>query len=224
MYDWGYFDQIYCISNTRNYTKRTEVRYMTRKIGMKVEFNISRITTKKEILQAHMNVINEAKSKKYERIIILEDNISKIDISEKSLQNIVNFLKENEWNLFYFGSLPDTRIDKSCSNKNNKFYKTRNIARHAYAINNIQNTPDMGYTGFPIQQLYRDGMSLISYGYLPVQFYNEKYPSFITDVITMYAYYIGINIHHPIYYILIVMIIYYYIMKNKDGLLEGTDF
>jgi len=191
---------------------------------MTVKFKILRITTKKEILEAHMNIINEAKSKKYQRIIILEDTISRLNISEKSLQEIVNFLEQNEWDLFYFGSLPDTRTDNSCSNKNNKFYKTRNIASHAYAINNIQTAPDMGYTGVPIQQIYRDSPHLISYSYLPVQFYNQKYPSIVTDVINMYAYYIGVNIHHPVYYVLIVIAIVYYILKYKDELLENTDY
>lgn len=225
MLDWSYFDKIYCITTKESYNRRTSCRIVAK------EYNINICFKKVErhpngsnhgCFESHIDIIREAKEQNLQRIIILEDDIIPQYLNEKVLNKITNFLQSNEWDLFYFGAVPDCRRDNAAVKVKDSFYRIRSLCTHAYAINRsaIEKFHDYQYIQIPIDYLYRDDLSLISYAHYPTQFYQETGVNapqpFINAYLRMvefYAYYCGISLCHPVLQ-LIVCTITYLVWKN----------
>jgi hypothetical protein len=138
-YDWSYFEKIYCISTPKAYVRRCAVREISEKLNATIDiriFNRSSAGSNQGCGESHLSLVKEAYLKNFQRIIIFEDDIILSFISPYILENIVQFLKsKNEWDLFYFGAVPDCRKDSCCTERQGSFYRIRSLCTHAYALN-----------------------------------------------------------------------------------------
>ena len=226
MYNWSYFDKIYCISTTKSYLKRSYFNHIAKELNMNVEMKIFERHpngSNHGCALSHISIINDAFNNKYKRIIIFEDDIIEGVINEKLIEKITNFLQNVEWDLFYFGAVPDIRKDNMCVKKENNFYRIKSLCTHAYALNYtaIEKYHNINYFDIPIDYIFRDDIKLKSYAHFPTQFFQEtgfNVPQFIVNnyfrVIETYAYYIGVNINHPIYRLLLSIILFIILYKK----------
>jgi GR25 family glycosyltransferase involved in LPS biosynthesis len=213
--NWSYFDNIYCISTKDSYLRRNYFNHIAKKLNMKAKMKIvyrHPEGSNKGCALSHFSIIKDASENNYNRIIIFEDDIVEGTINTNILDKITNFLSTIEWDLFYFGAVPDCRKDNACIKKNKGFYRIRSLCTHAYAMNRsaIEKYKDITYFDIPIDYMYRDDIQLKSYAHFPTQFFQEtgnKAPQFIINnyfrIVETYAYYIGLNINHPLYRLLI---------------------
>jgi len=83
---------------------------------------------------SHQAIVREAKERGLQNVLIFEDDCIFLDGFMEKAQNCVNDLKEQEWDLMYFGGQPNQYAKKVTENlgsiENGGVYST-----HAYAIN-----------------------------------------------------------------------------------------
>ena len=83
---------------------------------------------------SHQAIVREAKEKGLQNVLIFEDDCIFLEGFIEKAQNCVNDLKEQEWDLMYFGGQPNQYAKKVTENlgliENGGVYST-----HAYAIN-----------------------------------------------------------------------------------------
>jgi GR25 family glycosyltransferase involved in LPS biosynthesis len=236
MYDWSYFDKIYCISTPESVLKRNLIRKISKQLKMNIDIRIFKRHpngSNQGCFESHISVLKDAYKNKYNRVIILEDDIIMANINSHVIEKITNFLKNNRWDLFYLGAVPDARKHNFCIkvDKQPKFYRIKSLCTHAYVMNKncIKKFHDINYIGIPIDYLYRDDESLISYAYFPTQFFQEtgfKIPQILINYyfrfLENYAYYIGIHINNPIFKVTILILIFtvliYFNFKIKSKL------
>jgi GR25 family glycosyltransferase involved in LPS biosynthesis len=233
MYNWSYFDKIYCISTKDSYLRRTYFNQIAKDLNMKVEMKIfdrHPEGSNKGCTLSHFSIIKDAFENNYNKIIIFEDDIVEAVINKYILDKITTFLSSIQWDLFYFGAVPDCRKDNICEEKNKGFYRIRSLCTHSYAMNRsaIEKYKDLSYFGIPIDYLYRDDIELKSYAHFPTQFFQEtafKVPQFIINnyfrIVETYAYYIGININHPLYRLLLSVLLCIIIKSLNKNLLSN---
>jgi len=224
-YNWNYFDKIYCISTTNSYLRRSYFNYLAKKLNinfcMKI-FEKHSTDSNYGCATSHLHIFKEAYLKNYKKILIFEDDVIENYINPTILNKIINFLDNIEWDLFYFGAVPDCRKDNFCTKISNNFYKIKSLCTHAYAINQqaIKKYYNLIYYDIPIDYIFRDDSELKSYAHFPTQFFQEtnfKVPQFVINsyfkILEFYSYYIGINIRHPIYRIIISLFIIFLTYK-----------
>ena len=233
MYDWSYFDKIYCVSTPEASSRRLSCKSLCKKLNMSVDIKIfprHPEGSNRGCFESHISIIKDAHQHKYDRIIILEDDIIEGNVNPKIVDKIIQFLKANNWDLFYFGAVPDCRRDNACVKhpKYKNFYRIKSLCTHAYAINKnaIKQFHDLNYIDLPIDYMYRDNNEIISYAYISTQFFQEtgcNAPQFVINnyfrLVETYAYNIGVNIYHPVYKILFLLlftVILYKICKHHS--------
>ena len=227
MYNWEYFDKIYCISTPEASMRRLSCKSLFKKLNMNVDIQIfprHPEGSNRGCFESHISILKDAYKKKYNRIIILEDDIIEGNVKPRIVDKIVHFLGKNKWDLFYFGAVPDCRKDNACIKhvKYNNFYRIKSLCTHAYAINRkaIEKFHDLNYIDIPIDYMYRDNNEIISYAYIPTQFFQEtgfKVPQFVVNsyfrLVEMYSYNIGLSIYHPIYKLIFFIIVSFFLIK-----------
>jgi len=227
MLDWSYFDKIYCITTKESFIRRSSCKIIAKEYNMDVCFKkVERHPggSNHGCFISHMNIFKEAKDQNLQRIIILEDDIIPRYLNEKVLNKITDFLQNNEWDLFYFGAVPDCRRDNSAIKVKDRFYRIRSLCTHAYAINRsaIEKFHDSQYySHIPLDYLFRDDVSLVSYAHYPTQFYQETGVNapqpFINAYLRMvefYAYHCGMSLYHPILQSIICIIFLILFIKS----------
>jgi GR25 family glycosyltransferase involved in LPS biosynthesis len=136
--DWGFFDQIYCISVDQREDRRAEARTQFVKVGLldKVEFVIVKKhprNLEQGIFESHMTCIGKGIEANASNILIFEDDVQFERFSRANLSRCVDFLLENpDWNALFFGCLVagSKKTENECVIK----VKYRSLA-HAYVLN-----------------------------------------------------------------------------------------
>lgn len=135
-----YFGACFYINLEKNVTRRHEVEQEFKKYDIKADRRPGIIingASRREDREtgsryAHLACVEEAKLNKSPNVMIFEDDII-IDERFINLEDkIIDFLKNNDWGLFYFGANfmePPARIN------NNVVRITRAFSIHAYAVN-----------------------------------------------------------------------------------------
>ena len=136
--DWGYFDQIYCISVDQREDRRAEARTQFEKVGLldKVEFVIVKKHPRnfeQGIFESHMTCIRKGIEANASNIVIFEDDILFERFSPANLKRCIEFLSaDSNWNALFFGCLVagSKKTENECVIK----VKYRSLA-HAYVLN-----------------------------------------------------------------------------------------
>ena len=140
---YNYFDKIYCINLEYRKDRYISANNTFNKLNIKnVEFVIVNKSPKGGrygCFESHINVIKNAYNSEYNNILIFEDDIRpSIFYNLKLLNDSINFMKNNEWDIFYLGyfSIDDENIIFKFKNNNNKNIVEYNpCSTHAYCLN-----------------------------------------------------------------------------------------
>lgn len=188
---YTYFDDIICINLETRLDRREYVSNIFNKLSIPVRFYNVQKNSKGSIygcFESHINIIKEAYYNNKNKILIFEDDI----IPTKSynidnIQNAITFMKNNYWDIFYFGYFPfnnfpyirNNIINKSFINAtkiSSNIVKYNPYATHAYCLNRIgmkiilNNYQDIIIQNIHIDAYYADYLKLQSYCYTPILF------------------------------------------------------
>lgn len=230
MYDnlWDFFDgHIRCI----NLKSRTDRYKDSKKVFNKLNIPVNYYKTTKHpnggeegCFSSHIDIIREAYYDGAERVLIFEDDITPTsNMNRKNLRKAIRFMERNDdWDLFYLGALPNI-TSKSCKRtKYPNIYKLNGICTHSYVVNRkaMKTLIDLKYEGTPIDYYYINHYK--QYALYPTLFYQGLSPSDIVSggnwwssyankntvstfykCVETYAYYIN----YPLYMLLPLLLI-----------------
>jgi len=136
-----FFDEIYCINLEEREDRWLEVQKEFEKINVKVKkFKaVKNVNGALGCKQSHIQIIQEAKDRKLNNILIFEDDVKFVNLDEVDINLIIDStlkqLNDLNWNMFYFGASihPELGVIEKVSQnilKTNFAYTT-----HAYAVN-----------------------------------------------------------------------------------------
>jgi GR25 family glycosyltransferase involved in LPS biosynthesis len=227
--DWTFFDKIYCINVNTNSQRYETVKKIFEKLNMNVEF-LRVETTKngtKGCFESHIKVMKDAYKNKYKNIIVFEDDIIPYDINQKRINKVVNFIKNNAYDIFYLGVCPDLFMnDSKIIDRKNKIYQVRPSLGHAYIVNKntINRLKDLQFNDIPIDTYYANNFHK-NYSIFPSLFYQtdmgsmSKIPRFLRITsynrsVETYAYIFGVSFM-KIFVFLFAIILLSYIFNIK---------
>lgn len=185
---WEYFDKIYCIN-----LKEREDRYKSSKKVFDscnipvIHFRVDRDKTNPDrgCFQSHVNICKEAVTKRYNRIVIFEDDaVPTKEFTKTSIKRTIKTLKKiPNWDVFYFGCFPDNRYSTFTTPYKN-IYKVKGYGAHAYALNTHTILKIASLTW---EKKSYDGYLMDSYqhAYLPRLFDQSTSPSSIPRTVNM---------------------------------------
>ena len=175
---WDFFDgQIYCINlNTR------DDRYKSsKKIFEKYDVPVQYFRVNKHpkggtygCFDSHIKIIRKAYYEGAERVLIFEDDITPTDyLTPNHLEKAINFMENEDWDLFYLGALPNIRSYKSYSTNYSGIYRLRGICTHAYIVNRktMKQLINLKYEGTAIDYYYINNFDK-SYALYPTLFFQ----------------------------------------------------
>lgn len=209
--------QAYCINLKTRKDRLRQAKRVFKQIDFNPEYHIvdkHPVSGAQGCFESHISVITDAYNKGYERCVIFEDDIvlttkDKKEIKE-ALDICLDFItRNNTWEIFYLGVLPDIRYNKSqrvCKG----VYKLQGLCTHAYVIHRrlMEKMIGMRYVGVAIDNVYKHLPEC--YALYPSLFFQGlstsdlTYKKTTTDLLRcdftvtlfyrfqeMYAYYIG---------------------------------
>lgn len=160
---WNFLDAIYCI----NLSSRPDRRAIAQKVFDEYHIPVKMMIVEKHptsgqqgCFESHLRIIREALEKKYQRILIFEDDIVTTPyLTRGKLREVVRFMKTNQqWDLFYLGPMHDIR-HYSAKWINHSIYQLRSCGTHAYCLSKrmIEKMAKLEYTGVAIDDVYKYG-------------------------------------------------------------------
>jgi len=185
---WKLFDEIYCINlNTRD-DRKESCEKLFDKCGIEAKFH--RVDKHPNggvegCFESHIDIITEAYNKKYEYIVIFEDDIARTKyLNDEIIKRCYDWLQENKSaELFYLGTFVDIRNYRT-TKVASRIIKLQSICTHAYIITRkgMKRYANMKYTGTAIDCVYLK--SKYAYGTYPSLFIQsgsatdvgDKYP------------------------------------------------
>jgi GR25 family glycosyltransferase involved in LPS biosynthesis len=143
-----YFDKIFCINLDRRKDRWEETVQELKKWGVfeginrisAVDGNKIKNTTKLKngelgLLETHLKILRNAKTKKYKNILLIEDDIE----FTKEIQNLESYFNElpKNWDMLWFGGNHNTHAGNKINLVSDKIIKCNNTySTHCFAINN----------------------------------------------------------------------------------------
>ena len=221
---WDFFDQIKCINlNTRD-DKMIESSKVFKKLKIPVEYyRVDKHPTDgaRGCYESHLSIIREAYYRGCKNVLIFEDDV--IDspyFEEKIISKAIDFMENNrDWDIFYFGHMPDIFSSSSTSISSN-IIKTQSTLTHAYVVSRkyMKQLIDKEYSGIPIDKIYVRNEN--SYALYPMVFYQSESES---DIATsspirglrfseFYAYHINYSITYLLLFIFLFLFIFLYFL------------
>lgn len=103
----NYFDGAFCINLNKRTDRRKAFEERSKKAGLNVErfpaISIEGENPKHCGTYSHIEVVKEAQRRNYNNCMIFEDDCVFVDGFLEKLKPCVDFLKNNEWDMFYMG-------------------------------------------------------------------------------------------------------------------------
>lgn len=129
---FSFFSKIYCINRASRTDRWEKFQIEFAKLGLEVERFNAVEGGEKGCMLSHVNVIRDAKQKRYKRILILEDDVEFIVTDLQYYADLFSMLELMNWHLLYFGANCTQKLKK-----NNLFTYTAKgcLCAHAYAVN-----------------------------------------------------------------------------------------
>jgi len=237
MWNWKYFDDIVCISCKDSIKRRKDCDIIFNKYKIPARYYLvdrHPNGSNHGCFESHINIFKEAYKKGLKKILILEDDIVVSEsLTKKNLNYCVNFLENNNWDLFYFGAVPDMRNFYTTKKTSyNKIYQLNGICTHAYAINEnvIKRYRKLTYNNIPYDYLLRDDIRIKSFAFYPTLFYQhtKALGTFSQNTINnyfrlneFYAYYV--NIPYDILVFVVIIILFLLLIKNIELIKKMSD-
>jgi hypothetical protein len=237
MNPWNFFDCIYCVNLEKDEDRYNKAVYIFKHYDIPVTFfkGILDNIGNKGCLESHKAIYNLALSKGYNKILIFEDDIiPTLQINTKNILYYTDFLKNNNWDIFYFGAMPDcfSYSQKQVGVPN--IYKIRGICTHAYALNKnaMEKLKDIEYTPeAPLDYIIKKDEELNSFAAYPSLFYQKTNYNLPESIIILglklneiYAYHLGIPVKFILIGVVIVSIFFFlnrlkkiFLSKYKNG-------
>lgn len=125
------FSKIYCINRESRPDRWEKAQEEFKKLNLEVtRFNAIE-GGEKGCMLSHVNIIREAKEKRYKNVLIFEDDVELLVTDLEYYQNAINSLPLN-WHLLYFGANCTQRLKRH----NEYLYTAKGcLCAHAYAVN-----------------------------------------------------------------------------------------
>jgi GR25 family glycosyltransferase involved in LPS biosynthesis len=222
--DWTFFDKIYCINVNTNSQRYETVKKIFEKLNMNVEFlRVEPLKNgTKGCFESHIKVMKDAFSKKYKNIIVFEDDILPNKINQKRIDTIINFIKNNVYDIFYLGICPDLFMnDSKIVDRKNKIYQVRPSSAYSYIVNEntINRLKDLKFNDIPIDTYYANNF-IKNYTIFPSLFYHgdmgsiSRIPTFLritsyTKSIQVYAYIFGVSFMKILIFLFAIFLLSY---------------
>lgn len=218
--DWSYFDDIVCISCTNATERRKRCDLIFKEFNIPCRYHIVERHPggiNPGCFESHIQLLTQCQCTNKKNILIFEDDLVVSPfLNATSLQQCVTFMKENPWDIFFLGAVPDPRKWYRQKRLDGPFYEIKGICTHAYVANEtvIKAYANKKYEHVPIDYLYRDDTSLRCIANYPTLFYQEtgaiKYvPQHMVNkymrTLEWYCYYI--NLPQFTLYIIILIIL-----------------
>jgi len=233
--DWSFFDKIYCINLFTEHKRFDYIKKLCKKYNIPISFYRtypSHNGGSEGAFNSHIEVAKDAAKNNYNNIIVFEDDIKPNDITQNRLNNVIEFIKNNDYDIFYLGVIFTVNRDPKTHivNKNKKIYKCKPLGAHAYILNKktIQKLKDLQYKKekIPIDCYYKNNFKNI-YAIYPSLFnqggfsssiskkslrntLDTKYPKvveFYTTLLENNYYYLGWSLNKFIFILIIVIIL-----------------
>jgi glycosyl transferase, family 25 len=175
---FSFFDSIRCINLYEREDRYNLAKAEFERLDISVEF----YRTNKHLsdpvegcFNSHIAVIKEAYDRGCDNVLVFEDDIysNPIDLADR-LGECIRFMKENnDWDLFYLGSVPEIvkyRTKKVTGYKD--IYNLHAYGGHAYVVSRryMKKMISMPYVGHAIDTIYTGTNN--AYGILPSLFYQ----------------------------------------------------
>ena len=170
VYDWSYFDQIICINIDYRTDRRKKVEQFFAEHNIEAKFHTVKKSINGEIgcHNSHRDIIRGAYESGAQRILIFEaDPHATESFTTENLQKCINFLKNNNWDLFNFGATPDI-VHYTAEKKNDSIYRVHAYYGHCYAINReyMRVIANLEYMDIPIDIIYKHNKK--TYTFFPI--------------------------------------------------------
>jgi GR25 family glycosyltransferase involved in LPS biosynthesis len=187
--EWSFFDKIYCINLYTSEDRFEYIKKLSKKYNIPISFYRTYRSPKggtEGCFTSHSEVIKDAAKNNYNNIIILEDDIKPNNLTQERLNNVIEFIKNNDFDIFYLGVINNmTRDPKShIVDKNKKIYKTKSLGTHSYILNKkqIQKLKELSYSKekMPIDWYYMKNLEK-SYAIYPSLFFQGGFTSTIDN-------------------------------------------
>lgn len=216
LYNWDFFDAIFCINLEKDAQRRKEVENVFSRLSIPAKFfkGILDKISNKGCLESHKRIYNLSLEKGYNKILIFEDDIIPTDkITSSKLKYCTDFMETHPWDIFYFGAVPSVFNYFQEKTSTKYVYKIRGICTHAYALSKsaLQKLKDIEWKPEePLDYILRNDDSLEKYAVYPTFFNqqtNYKVPEGLLTlsmrVNEFYAYHVGI----PAKYFMAVLLV-----------------
>ena len=167
---WNFFDVIYCINLIERYDKYNNMKLLFDKYNIPVQFyrpSKNKISGTMGCFESHLHLINLAYTKNYNNILIFEDDIDFNYFTNSKLSICIDFMKNNEFDLFFLGSFPEIMNSTIYKTPYTNIYKMNSICGHAYVLNKsyISKIYNSKYIDIPLDYYYK--FNTRTYGILP---------------------------------------------------------
>lgn len=129
---FSFFTKIYCINRASRTDRWEKCLVEFNKLGIEVQRFNAVEGGEKGCMLSHVNVIREAKEKRYKRILIMEDDVEFLVTDLQYYKDLFSMIEWEQWHLLYFGANVTQKLKK----KNNFLYTAKGcLCAHAYAVN-----------------------------------------------------------------------------------------
>ena len=204
-----FFDKIVCINTTDAIDRRTKMKRLFRKHNIDAQFHVTdrQLNPIKGCFEAHINVIKQVHEEGCKNVLIFEDDVIEGELNDTILSKIIDFLKAESWDIFYFGAIPDMTYDnyiKKLGNGEN-IYQINSTGLCCYAMNNfcMSKYKNLKFDGDHIDFVIQHDDRLKCFVHYPTQFYqtsifhdyikSDKIISFIYKTLEYFAFNINLT-------------------------------
>ena len=136
---YDFFDEIVCINLKSRMDKRSHSEKVFSELNIPATFynpNKSPYGGLYGCFQSHINVIRKAYHNGSNNVLIFEDDvIPSVFYSEDVINKCIDFMKNNNWNLFYLGYTCSIKSILMPKKINELIYKSNVHCCHAYIVN-----------------------------------------------------------------------------------------
>ena len=182
---WESFDKIYCINLKERGDKHDYCKEVFKKMRVPVDFYRPDRHPNGGVqgcFESHISVIKKAYDQGCENVVIFEDDIFPQNVTSEKLEEIIKFIKEEDWDIFYLGGSP---LFFSLPRKERNYkdvYALKYNCTHAYILNRkyMRELKDTKFNGTAIDIFY-SGDSNRSYGIQPSLFQQAPFASDVSD-------------------------------------------
>jgi len=226
---WSYFDQIRCINLFSRDDRYKDSKIIFDSLDIPIDYyRVHRHPTNggQGAFESHIGVIKEAYYAGAENVLVFEDDISVVTyIKPEYVQNAIDFMENNkDWEIFFFGCIPQITKYKSKRTEYPNVYSTRAICAHSYVISRrgMEKLKNVEFGEYTIDMYYLNFLTQ-SYALYPSIFVqglsqSDITPSWMTDLSSLrtisaffytvdsYAYYVNCPTKSFIPVILIIIL------------------